>query len=1159
MERLEQLLFRSAGALVVDPRVMRRIIKAHRGASGLVPHARCYAVYRGELMSTGLVSELGVRFDDLPDPVLLVARPSSRETQGSTDAQILARLWRLVFHARIHVALESKVRAGELDTAALRVRIDRIGQIEFDEVRAILRHDDLVLPPYDDREVYIEFAALYLEQRYFAPGLLVTTFPGISHYDELDAMFAADIDVGPLLDNGRPNEIERPTALPIGGTTATHSTHAAFALAEAVTLEPVSPRKAQKLLAEANAARAAGNDVRAALCAARAASVEDQAMRAQAESATRDALTNLGKRLGTALRPPEAEGRPPGRPDPSWSSLLVIVGDRAAAERATRYSIEARLLYTLQLAALAHERPESIVDVPGFLSSFGKRKAVRSLPATRELRIARYLAEAAKLVRHTRVAGADRKLLAKLLDWANDRAEQNVRAAMRPKIYAMLDRIGMVAKSDPERLARDKLVEELLDTILEHGFLTFGQLRDAISRNQLKLRDLGGVRELWGGDPLLLADRALAEDLDGVYHPSDVYLRGLQKASSVPFGTRVGRFLTLYFVLPLGAAWVLLTAVSHLFHMVVGKLGFHKLAATQLLTIPSFAITAVIVFALIHSLFFRRAALQAVELLGMLLGLLFIRLPRALFTRPSVRRWMALPKVRLVMRRVLFPAIVGAAVWYLAPWRVLDRWLGIAIGLGAFIATSLVLGTRIGAMVEDFVFEQLAPTWQVVSGQLLPGLLRMIGRFFARVMDLLQRAMVRVDEALRFREGQSRAWIVIKGGLGVVWSMVAYLVRLYVSLLIEPYVNPIKHFPVVLVAHKMMAPYFFTVLAQCEKLLKPALGSIAGGTLAYVTAFFLPTVFGFFAWELKENYKLYGATRREQLEPALIGHHGETMRGLLVVGMHSGTLPKLYERLRRAAQREDEAALIRGSSAKGSSSSLGTFREGLHEVEQSVRRFVDRELSKLLSGAARWPFGELTIEGIELSSNRIRIRLSCHALSQRDCEITIEEQSGMIVAGFVEGGFVHDLALRSPEATVLFENALAGLYQRAEVDLVREQIEAELGPAVAYDIADGALVVWPGEDYRTELVYRLGKSGQTVAPEVSGAPSTMPVRVLDTRNIFFRDQAIGWLAWVSAWSAAAHPEAPIPRLLRGTSILPQAHGRTLPTHVSEPEAAVAPV
>src|SRR5262245_64684625 len=97
----------------------------------------------------------------------------------------------------------------------------------------------------------------------------------------------------------------------------------------------------------------------------------------------------------------------------------------------------------------------------------------------------------------------------------------------------------------PERVARKKLVAELLDRGMKLGFLNLGHLRDAVSRNGLKLRDLGGVGELVRGDPLLRADARLDLALDGVYRRGEIYLRWLQKLSSIFFGTAPGRILTL--------------------------------------------------------------------------------------------------------------------------------------------------------------------------------------------------------------------------------------------------------------------------------------------------------------------------------------------------------------------------------------------------------------------------------------------------------------------------------------------------------------------------------------------------------------------------------------------------------------------------------------
>ncbi|MBM4375596.1 MAG: hypothetical protein FJ095_10965 [Deltaproteobacteria bacterium] len=1132
MERIEQELLRSAGALVVEPPLIRRVVKAHRGASGLVPHPRCYMLARAELMALGLVNELGVRFDEVPDPVVLVARASRRVLLDSEPSSILTRYWRAVFHARVHLALDAKAKANELDAAALRERIDRIGQIEFDEIRAMLRHDDLVLPPHDDREVYVEFAAVYLELRYFAPGLLVSTFPGIARFEDLDAMFAEELEVARLLDEGRPPEVPRPALGPVSHTTvASSSTHASFALADAVTLRPASPSKVVSLLEKARRARAEGNDVGAVLAAAYAATVEEPELRRRAEASTREALSSLGARLNAALAPPPGS-HPRRRSAPSWTALLAIVGDRAAVERATRFAVEARLLYALQLAALAHERPQSIVDVAGYVVSRGKRPVVRALPATRELRVAQRLREAAKLVRHVRVPAAERKLLARLLDAALADAEENVRDALRSKLHAILERVGLVASTDPERLAREKLVEELLDVTLDQGFLGFGALRDALSRNQLKLPDLADAREFWDGDPLLCADALLDDELDGVYRSSEVYLRAFQKVSSVPFGTELGRRVTLYVALPIGAAAIVLEALGHFGHLL------HL--DVEAVTPASLAVTSLAVFGLVHSAFFRRAAMQLVELVGLVLSFLLVTIPRMLFARPTVRRWFALPQVRFAIRRGLIPALAATLGWYLLPTRIEEPWLGAALGFALFLATSVALDSRVGVWLEDVLFDQLAPGFQVVSRQWLPGLVRSVGRFFEKAMDLVDRAMYRVDEALRFRQGQSQASLYAKGAAGFVWAGFAYVIRFYVTLLIEPFVNPLKHFPVVVVADKLMLAYMPRILDLATPVFAP-LGVILGGFLAWMTMFLSPSIFGFLAWELKENFKLYRATRPGALLPAMIGHHGETMRGLLVVGMHSGTLPKLYERLRRAAQREDDAAVMRGTRLERARvTSLGSFREGLHEVEQAVRRFVERELVAVLSSAARWTHGELLVEEVELSSNRIRVRLRCPALGREVCELRFEEQSSMIVATMAEPGFVCELTEASADGARLFENALAGLYQRAEVDLVREQLEAELGAGVAYDIADGVLLVWPGEGYETEVAYRLERGGLTLRPEVTGTTGGQPLHVLDARSVFFRELSIQWDAWVSAWSAAAHPEATLPRLVRGTSLLRRA-------------------
>jgi hypothetical protein len=106
--------------------------------------------------------------------------------------------------------------------------------------------------------------------------------------------------------------------------------------------------------------------------------------------------------------------------------------------------------------------------------------------------------------------------------------------------------------------------------------------------------------------------------------------------------------------------------------------------------------------------------------------------------------------------------------------------------------------------------------------------------------------------------------------------------------------------------------------------------------------------------------------------------------------------------------------------------------------------------------------------------------------------VAFEEQSGWLVGGLAEPGWVASLDAR--EAS-LFAAALAGLYKRAGVDLVREQIAAVVsGP---YDVAPEGLVVWE-DHWTTETVHPLD-------PERDG-------------RMFFSRTPLAWDDWVGFWS-----------------------------------------
>ena len=183
--------------------------------------------------------------------------------------------------------------------------------------------------------------------------------------------------------------------------------------------------------------------------------------------------------------------------------------------------------------------------------------------------------------------------------------------------------------------------------------------------------------------------------------------------------------------------------------------------------------------------------------------------------------------------------------------------------------------------------------------------------------------------------------------LGLVWVPFAYLARLYMVLFIEPCLHPLK-LPACILAGKFVYPLLSVNLPWATTQLSPFLGPWLAWMIVGFHFFVLPDIFGFFFWEIKENWSLYAANRPSTLRPVLIGSHGETMRRLLQPGFHSGTIPTLYDRHRKAEQLALKSG--KGSAARAS-------RLELEKVEQSVRKFVDREFINLLKQSQSWRGG----------------------------------------------------------------------------------------------------------------------------------------------------------------------------------------------------------
>ncbi|MCR4411620.1 MAG: hypothetical protein NUV77_04235, partial [Thermoguttaceae bacterium] len=524
-ELAQAIRAREPAARLVVPRILRRVILEHREVTAWgfrVPHRKSYAIASQPLLEIADRDELGLEPDEpLPARMILLPSPDPALLAELPAGEVLLRYWRLLFHARVHVAMDERAAEGDLTAGALRQRICQLGPATFEEIREVLHQEGFLLPPRDDREAYLEFAAVYLELRYFAPDLLRWYFPTVERFDRIDAVLAQDLDAWALYEATRPDGAAVPPDLPEPAPSAPSDPWSARDEAGGVLPDKPEPpgsgrpseRKYRRLSSRAERAAAVGNHVRAAMLCVKAQRVAPRQLAGPARDAVRAQVDHLVRRLKDALDLDDSG------PQPWRDSLAALV------ELAPRgmWTAEARLLYDLQKACADHEREIHASDLVEWVLSLGKRPIHRPLPSLRDVLLSKHLRSAQRRLPAVRLTGKQRRHLAELIREGIDRVETRIRHRFRPQIERVLDEVGLVPANLPERVARAKLVEELLDRIAERGYITMGDFRDAISRNNLKLPDFARAADLLRGDQLLQVDRWLSTELDGVYHRGEFY------------------------------------------------------------------------------------------------------------------------------------------------------------------------------------------------------------------------------------------------------------------------------------------------------------------------------------------------------------------------------------------------------------------------------------------------------------------------------------------------------------------------------------------------------------------------------------------------------------------------------------------------------------
>jgi hypothetical protein len=1105
-------------AVLVPPRVIERLIQGQNQLSylfGQVPHRKCYVVDRATLYRHVDPDELEIEPDRLlPSTVILLSRPSTPNATTQDRESILLTYWRRLFHGYIHRALAQQVNEGRLNAAGVRERIERIGVANFAEIRMVLDQEKYLTPSgaeASEMDVYIEFAAVYLELRYFAANLLPVYFPGLSDPAKIDALLARDVDAEELFARSRLEGAPQPV---FRTDTSSDESHDYY----------------HRLMGSADKAAQEGNAVRAAILHTKAARVAPASLEEPTRAKALDNLRCLTRRLQAALELSDREAE-------EWLKDLPALLDKADQGS---WPVEAALLYDLQRVGDDHERDIYALDVVTWLTSGGRRPIKRPLPSQRLVRITRHLRGVAQRLTQARLADDERQHLGNLLQTALHNCEERLRSRFRPVLTDALLSVGLQPSNPPERTAFARMIEEMLDRIVELGFLTFSDLRDTISRNQLKMPDLRDPYEFARGDPLLRLDRHLSSALDGVYRPGEIYLRWLERMTAPAFGTAIGRWLVLFVLLPFGGAVVLLQGakvllelgnkyplfeswsqlrfdpVSGILALRADKPYFPSLAVSSLLLLSSFLL------ALLHMRWFREFCKQTVVLTYRALRGVLIDVPVYLIHLPLVQQALKGWPFLLFWAYLCKPALVFALLGWMMPddLRQLFTWPAKCL---AFLVLSYVLNTPFGKGITEGLLQVLAKFYDLFRAGLLPGLLRLLLWAFKQTIDTTEYVLHTVDEWLRFRQGDSRLDLVVRTIAGLVWYPVAWLARFYLVVLIEPGFHPLKA-PISILAAKFIYPFVLPQMPGLFKSLEPSVGPglayVIASLIAFPTVWLLPDLFGFLFWETKENWYMYRANRDKLLRPVNVGPHGETVRQLLQPGFHSGTVPKLFARLREA-----EREAIR----TGSWRTARTWRRSLAGVEQTIRRLVEREVIKLLQESMRWKGAPVRVGKVMLTPTRIGIEL-LQGDAARPVALEWEDQAGWLVASIRDPGWLETLdgAQRQDVTT-----ALAGLYKLAGIDLVSEQVRENLPPGASFSLTERDLIVETGPLREAVIRYDLTRPRGPLKPHTLAGAQTSSWPPLDPNRLIFARVPLSWQQWVENWQDGQDGKMP-PRLLNSS-------------------------
>lgn len=907
-------------ARIVSRQLLRNILQAHLGYPGWawsLPHSSILLISDTKLRALGVFAPGELPAQGGPDQtVLLIAQPSVSQSRSWDRNQALTWLWRKLFHGRIHAAIHRARTAGVWDDTSAIGWIDRLGWMEYREIRTVLLEEKLIARDAPPGEVMEEFLAVILELLVFDTERVGEWFPLLEpgSFQELLSMVGNPRN---HLAACRPEGAIHPATL--------RATEKAVAFVPAD--REYDGREYDLRIRVAKQREAEGNSLEAALAYWDASLVEPTRSRGKMHKA---AWKQLCEALGDGTTFDAAA------PLPHWALHWL---DEAAGQK-EKPGTEYLALQAVFNSKLLLKRVPSELCPWGFVLSFGKTPIRRSLPGVELLSARNSLLKARLLILRSEMNETVVGAIVSRIEKSVHNLENQVREAFAPRFFEAMDEADFAPTHLVEKAARSAIVEDMVDRLLQARQLSFGDLRDILARNEMKLPDLNGILGWLKGDPLRRLDKALARRIPGAYRPGEFYTTGLQALSSLFYATSLGRVVLLWAILPLLMTIVLwkfpqymheellkfagmVSRNSELYKSVlesearrlpvyedttwtrpvlasvedfISHQGFEE-KRLVLGSPPIMAITFIYFVCLLHFAAVQRLTSAGFSLLGRLLRWLFWALPRDIIQSPVVQGVLELPPVRWLWTLGLKPALLSALIfWFLSP-RLAEFHIGPILRATCFLIMMAIFASRPFIRAEAWVWDVFGEWMHDFGVQSLYRLGTWLAWLGKQVLDWISLIILGITEWLRPKPETSGIALVFKGILAAVFMPVLAFLRFAVIVLLEPQINPIKHFPTVTIGHKFMLVLVVPLAGQLEQF---GLEKAMAFTTAFLFIFGVPGFFGFMVWELKENWRLYAANRPERLPRLRIGSHGESFLSLFRPGFHSGTIAKLFRRLRHS-------------------------------------------------------------------------------------------------------------------------------------------------------------------------------------------------------------------------------------------------------------------